>query len=76
MEQKVMTKTVVCKKSKAGNLYLAEVKEGKTLLVNLIKNNKRYVPKMKEGNEYDIEFTSYKLDSENNVIALFNVSGI
>jgi hypothetical protein len=74
--KKVMTRLCVCKKSKAGNLYLATDSNGKSLLVNLIKDNKRYTPKLKEGNSYDVDFTSYALDEENNVIALFNVSGI
>ena len=72
-----MVRTVKCKKSQKGNLYLASVKEGhKDLLVSLIKDNKKYQPKLKEGNEYDITFTSYDLDKEKNVLTLFNVSGI
>lgn len=74
--KKVMTRLCVCKKSKAGNLYLATESNGKSLLVNLIKDNKRYTPKLKEGNSYDVDFTSYQVDEENNVIALFGVSGI
>ena len=72
-----MTRTAICKKSKKGNLYLAFEKEGeKNTLVSLIKDNKAYRPKLKEGNQYDITFTSYNDDTEKGIIALFGVSGI
>ena len=74
--KKVMNKTVLCKKSKAGNLYLVSEKDGKTTFVNLVKYNKRYTPKLREDNSYEIEFTSYALDEENKRVTLFNVSGI
>ena len=73
----VMTKTVKCKKSKKGTLYLVQEKEGyKDLFISLIKEGKKYEPKLREGNTYDIEFTSYDWDRSNGVITLFNVTGI
>ena len=78
----IMNMEVTCKKSKKGNLYLSGERNGKTALVTLVKDGKRYEPKLKEGNSYDLEFTSYAYgknedDSLNKgIITLFNVSGI
>ena len=75
-EKKVMTRECVCAKSKAGNLYLYSEKNGVRTFVNLVKDNKKYTPKLKEGNSYDVEFTSYDLDKENHSVTLFDVRGI
>jgi hypothetical protein len=71
-----MEKTVLCKKSKAGKLYLISEKNGINTLVLLVKDNKAYRPKLKEGNAYDVTFTGYKLDPEKKIVTLFGVDGI
>ena len=71
-----MQRTVLCKKSKKGNLYLSSEKGGKSTLVSLVKDGKAYRPQLVEGQTYDIEFTSYKLDQEKRIVVLFGVSGI
>lgn len=73
---KRMTKQVVCKKSKKGNLYLTSEKGGKHTLVSLVKDNKAYRPLLQENKTYDVEFTGYKLDETKKVVTLFGVSGI
>ena len=71
-----MKKTVTCKKSKKGNLYLSSEKNGKISLIGLVKDNKAYRPELEENKSYDVEFTGYKLNSEKSIITLFGVSGI
>lgn len=76
-EKKVMTKTVEARKSeRTGNLYLVEVRNGKTTFINLIKDSKAYKPKLREGNIYEIDFTSYQFSEDSKAVTLFNVSGI
>jgi len=44
-----MKKTVTCKKSKKGNLYLSSEKNGKISLIGLVKDNKAYRPELEEN---------------------------
>jgi hypothetical protein len=76
-----MTRTLICKKSKKGNLYLVSVKDGKTTFVNLVKGEKGnmtsyYPDNLVEGAEYQVAFTGYRNDEEDRKVTLFGVSGI
>ena len=73
---KEMTTECQALKSKKGDLYLKGRMHGIDVFVNLVKDSKRYIPKLKEGNNYDITFTSYDLNKDEKRVTLFNVSGI
>ena len=73
-EKKLLKGTYAVKKSKKGNYYLSyTTKKGKTLFVNLIKDNKKFIPSIPEGAiEVEISFSGYKYGDNN--ITLFGVT--
>ena len=77
-ERKIMTKTVEVKTSKKGNRYLTvKGKDDKWLFVNLVKDNKVYIPTIpKSARELEVNFTSYKYDDENSRLVLFGVTDL
>ena len=68
-----MVKIVECRISKKGNLYLCLKENGKFMLVNLIKDRKRFNPELKEGEFYKFDYSSFANDNKNNIIAYFGV---
>ena len=72
-EVKIMTKTVDIKTSKKNTKFFAvKGKDDKMLFVNLVKDNKAYLPELpKWANRLDVDFTSYK--QEDNRLVLFGV---
>lgn len=55
-----MNAIVYCRKSKKDTLYLCQKgKDGKLIFINLVKNNKRWVPNGLETGKYQIVFGSY-----------------
>ena len=68
-----MVKIVECRKSQKGNLYLCLKENGKFILVNLIKDRKRFKPELVEGEFYKFEFSSFANDKEKNIVAYFGV---
>ena len=62
--------------SKKGNPYFfIKTKTDKLVFVNLIKDNKKFVPTIKDGvKALEVEYTSYINDYDNDNQTLFNVT--
>ena len=75
-EVKIMTRTVDIKTSKIGTKFFAVIgKDDKMLFVNLVKDNKAFLPKLPaSAKQFDVDFTSYK--QEDNRLVLFGVETI
>ena len=72
----IMTKTVDIKTSKKNTKFFAvKGKDDKMLFVNLVKDNKAYLPKLPAtAKQFDVDFTSYK--QEDNRLVLFGVENL
>ena len=77
LEKKTFSREVEVGKSSKGNTYFyITAKDGKKVFINLIKDNKKFVPNFKDNTvALEISFTSYNKDFENNnrQITYFNV---
>ena len=75
-EVKIMTRTVDIKTSKKGTKFFSIMgKDDKMVFVNLVKDNKSYLPKLpKDAKTFDVDFTSYKF--EDNRLVLFGCDNL
>lgn len=75
-EVKIMTRTVDIKTSKKNTKFFAvKGKDDKMLFVNLVKDNKAFLPKLPaSAKQFDVDFTSYKI--EDNRLVLFGVENL
>ena len=77
-ERKEMSRVVDVVTSKNGNVFLSTLdKNNKMMFVNLIKDNKKFSPKIpKSAKSAEVTFTSYLFDDENKRLVLFDVKDI
>ncbi len=75
-EKQVFNKVIQVGTSKKGNPYFfIKTKAGKLIFVNLIADNKLFVPTLKHGvRALEVEYTGYINDYGNNNQTLFNVT--
>ena len=75
-EKQVFKKVINVGTSKKGEPYFfIETKTGKLVFVNLIADNKLFVPTLKHGvRALEVEYTSYIKDYHNDNLTLFNVT--
>ncbi len=75
-EKQTFKKVIRVGTSKKGNPYFfIETKTGKLVFVNLIKDNKLFVPTLKHGvRALEVEYTGYINDYDNDNQTLFNVT--
>ena len=75
-KKQVFKKVIQVGTSKKGNPYLfIKTKAGKLVFINLVADNKRLVPKIKDGvKALEVEYTSYINDYDNDNQTLFNVT--
>lgn len=72
----VFRKTIQVGTSKKGNPYFfIKTKAGKLVFVNLIADNKKFVPTIKDDVKFlEVEYESYINDYDNDNQTLFNVT--
>lgn len=75
-KKQVFKKVIQVGTSKKGNPYFfIKTKAGKLVFVNLIVDNKLFVPTLKDGvKALEVEYTSYINDYDNDNQTLFNVT--
>lgn len=74
----VFEKTVfVGVSQRTGNEYLyIKDKNNKMIMINLIKDNKKFAPVLKGVSQINVKYSSYRSDFEKNTLTLFNVSDV
>lgn len=74
-KKQVFKKIIQVGTSKKGKPYFfIRTKAGKLVFVNLIADNKKFVPKIKDDVKFlEVEYTSYINDYDNDNQTLFNV---
>ena len=75
-KKQVFKKVILVGTSKKGNPYFfIKTKTDKLVFVNLINDNKKFVPKIKDGvKALEVEYSSYNNNYNNNNQTLFNVT--
>ena len=75
-EKQTFKKVIQVGTSKKGNPYFfIETKTGKLVFVNLIVDNKLFVPTLKHGvRALEVEYSSYIKDYQHDNLTLFNVT--
>ncbi len=75
-KKQTFKKVIQVGSSKKGNPYFfIKTKVDKLVFVNLIKDNKKFVPTLKDGvKALEVEYTSYINDYDNDNQTLFNVT--
>ena len=46
------------------------------IMINLIKDNKKFAPVLKGVSQINVKYSSYRSDFEKNTLTLFNVSDV